>query len=133
MFSPGLNKVKTMAKEKRHILFSEHEVRRALLACATTRGCPYNLEDHKPELSQDDRGEVTAQLVKGDLPSVSFSNSELLSAMIVFCKRAYIPLPRLSTKELEIHGGALVMAIGDMTMNSMLASVSQRLNALGSF
>jgi|GEM_PF-5643293 len=122
-----------MAKEKRHILFSQHEVRRALLAFATTRGCPYNLEDHIPQLTQNEREEVTAQLAKADQPSVSFSNSELLSAMIVFCKRAYIPLPRLSTKRLELHNGALVMAIGDMTMNSMLASVSQRLNALGSF
>lgn len=122
-----------MAKEKRHILFSQHEVRRALLAFASTRGCPYNLEDHKPLLTENEHGEVTAELAKGDLPSVTFSNSELLSAMIVFCKRAYIPLPRLSSKNLEIHGGSLVMAIGDMTMNSMLASVSERLNALGSF
>ncbi len=122
-----------MPKEKRQIMFSELELRRALLDFATRRGCPYNLEDHLPRLSMSAEDEVVAQLVHRDQPSVDFDSRELLTAMIAFCKRAYIPLPRLVPKHLEIQDQALVMVMGSLNVGSVLSSVSQRFNVTSPF
>jgi hypothetical protein len=107
-----------MPKEVRYLLFSPEEVLSALLdypiGSVAARPRPAYAPPPRLELFGNANGSVAAHLFyedhSGALHAVDIGSGELLSALLTFCARMRIVLPRLGHKSLELMSDRLVMS-----------------------
>lgn len=119
-----------MAKEVRSILFTAEETRGAVasfLRRRVTGLSPYAVEHVDIWVSD---GAVQAQAYmrrdRADAPAVLEPN-ELLSAVLLHCRHARIPLSNRSVKRLDISNGCLVLT---MSLNAEAAQPRVEGNAV---
>lgn len=112
-----------MANEWRFIIFNEAEVIRALVDVAPRvdkklpLGSAVSVK-YKTSTDPNKLGpQVSAYLMirpnegSGEMP-IEFSDTETMTAMILYCKNNQIPLPRDSTKGLEVVREMLSLRVG---------------------
>ncbi len=113
-----------MPKEVRYILFSPEEVHAALLGHVGERGwgameAPSQRGLHS-ELLPAACGGVAARLIRSGQPApgaeaYKLGASDLLAAILAFCRAIHVPLPVNGQKALELMNGRLAMTV---TLNS---------------
>lgn len=113
-----------MAKEVRYILFQAREAEQALLDHLVPRDAlvaPRITEHLRVAFADTPRYGVGAT-VTGLLDAAGVNRvrhvdqTELLAALLAWCRRARIPLPRRATKGLELLGGSVALTV---TMNAV--------------
>jgi hypothetical protein len=101
-------------REIRHVLFQPEEVRTAIMAfLGQANWTKRVLKVGSIDLGQDAMGafaSVAIQTPTGP-KSVIVPASDLLVAILLFCKQVRIPLPMISTKSLRMDDGTLVLDI----------------------
>lgn len=113
-----------MPKEVRYILFQAHEAEEALLAHLSPPDALVGLRvtaQLSVEFLETPRfgvGAVVTGLVDpaGSKRLRRVDQTELLSALLAWCDRARVPLPRRATKGLELLGGTVALTV---TMNAV--------------
>ena len=96
----------TMLKEIRQIVFPQPDLLEALTALRKRQGVPIPAGTVK-SVEVRDNGEVEAVLKleaagTGKEVEVQFRSAELAAAMLAYCLRSKIPLPRTARKSVEI-------------------------------
>jgi hypothetical protein len=113
-----------MPKEVRYILFSPEEVHAALLSHVGERGWgPTEAPSQRglrSELVAAPCGGVAARLLRSGqtVPApeaYKLGTSDLLAAILAFCRAVHVPLPVNGQKALELINGRLAMTV---TLNS---------------
>lgn len=118
-----------MPKEVRYILFSPDEVHAALLCHVGERAWgvaePPSTRGLYAELHATPSGGVAARLLRPRHQATAeethrLGESDLLAAVLAFCRAAHVPLPMAGQKALELMNGRLAMTV---TLNSEAACI----------
>lgn len=108
-----------MPQEVRYILFHQNETEEAVLrhvippeSYVTLRRGP----DLRIDLTEDEDGGLRATVFglidpRGGVTPRKLNESELHGALLAWCRRRGVPLPRRATKSLELLGTRLAMTI----------------------
>lgn len=104
-----------MPSEVRHIFFSEHEVKGALINYCAMKEIRIKM-DKIESLIIGNNDQVTATLMVEkalyEVPeSMNFGSSDLAAALLIYCRSHKIPLPRKSVKKLNAKENQLYMTI----------------------
>lgn len=98
-----------MPSEIRHLLFTGDEVMDALrLFEEQRRGA---LVGPGINVSYRERGTISAEVTCSDGVTRSYDAAQLAAALIYYCNKLKIVLPRSASKSLELRGRSLVLAL----------------------
>ena len=103
-----------MPREIRHVQFRPDEVRLAITAfLAQASWTKRVLQVRGIELAQEATGAFASVVIHttGGAKSVLVPASDLLVAILMFCKAIRIPLPMVAAKSLRLEDGVLVLDI----------------------
>lgn len=113
-----------MAQEVRYILFQATEAEQALLEHLVPRDALVGprITEHLRVTFEDTPRYGIGATVTGLLDAAGLhrvrrvDQTELLCALLAWCRRAHIPLPRRATKGLELLGGSVALTV---TLNAV--------------
>lgn len=101
-----------MSQEVRYIVFDEADIAAALIGWSRRQGGVVDAGPFAPIRLRRTGTEIEAALRAEDRDAptrVALRGSELTAALIQFCGRRRIPLPRRSAKRLVLQNGRLVL------------------------
>lgn len=106
-----------MVSETRSLLFSEEEVLCALKVVMQQRGdAPPSAAVPELTLAETKDGELEARIthtpiLDGDVSTYTFTAAEVGAALILYCMRLGIPLPKKVDKAVELRGDRAALII----------------------
>lgn len=103
-----------MPSELRYIMFDSEEVRIAVCRFLATKSNRIDAKAIGRIAVFTSGGEVVADIYssRNVAGSLRIDSSDLIQALLWFCRLNRIPLPQLSTKRLELSEGQLVLVTG---------------------
>ena len=103
-----------MPIEYRKLVFSEEELKRALMDFCRSNGTMLQNEElttvellEKPDISVRLEYESTTK----DLSEISLSRDQLAATLISYCSRRRIPVPRSAQKTLKVEGARICLFV----------------------
>ena len=105
-----------MPQEKRDILFTENEVKVALMQFSARKGYEFKVENIRNfEIKTGDALSIEMAVFdakENRTGNVNYSYQEIAAAMMAYCMFLKIPLPRAGRKSVQIKNGDLYLTIG---------------------
>lgn len=105
-----------MPQERRDILFTENEVKVALMQFSARKGYNFKIENIRSfEIKTGDALAIEMTVFdakENRTGDVKYSYQEIAAAMMAYCMFLKIPLPKAGRKSVQIKNGELYLIIG---------------------
>lgn len=104
-----------MPTENRNIIFTENEIKIALMQFSARKGLNFKVENIN-EFSMTTEEGIDIELKVFDAASnkvgtVKYKQSEIAAALMAYCMFLKIPLPRAGKKSVQVKNGELCLLI----------------------
>ena len=112
----GATFARAMPKELRKILFTEDETRQAMVEfCDQTQAIPPGVTLLKVELTGTEEAPINLAYTSGSSKNpteLQLGRDQVAAALIRFCRAQRIPIPRQSSKTLQLKDGEIALLLG---------------------